>query len=170
MRKTIFGRLAVMTVIVSLLLVGCGNVQEDSKENELGNEIKQENESTVENKIDVRPMLEAAEEEASQLQTKLTEDASLTQTDMNEISNEIYMIWDDLLNELWAELKDYLDQESMDKLLEEQRAWITEKEDAVKQAAAEYEGGSIAPLISNQKAAELTKERVYVLAEYFKGE
>ena len=116
--------------------------------------------------IDIQGMLETAEEEAFALHKKLSEDPSLKQSDMNELSHEIYQIWDDLLNELWAVLNNTLDEKTMHNLLEEQRAWITMKETEVKQASEAYTGGSMAPLVSNQKAAELTKERVYELADY----
>lgn len=35
------------------------------------------------------------------------------------------------------------------------------KEQAVAKASAEYEGGTMQSMVMNQKAAELTKERVY---------
>ena len=111
-------------------------------------------------------MLTEAEEKASALQKKLTEDSSLKQSDMNVLSNDIYLIWDDLLNELWAVLKDALDEKTMNALLEEQRAWITMKEAEVIKAGEAFAGGSMAPLVSNQKGAELTRIRVYELAEY----
>ena len=120
----------------------------------------------IQSGIDVKSKLEEAEQNASVLQQKLTQDASLTQKDMNDLSYEIYMVWDDLLNELWGILKENLDQEVMDKLLQEQRGWISQKEAEVKLAGEKYAGGSIALLVSNQKAAELTKERVYELAVY----
>ena len=127
-----------------------------------------ETESEVQLEIDVDAMLEAAEQAAAVLEKKLSEDTSLKQTDMNNLSNEIYVIWDDLLNELWGILKENLDQETMDKLLQEQRAWIVDKEAAVKEAGAQFAGGSMAPLAANQKAAELTKARLQDLAEYLK--
>ena len=97
---------------------------------------------------------------------KLLEDASLTQMDMNTLASEMYQVWDDLLNELWGILKETLDEDVMEDLLQEQRAWITNKEAEVKQAGDAVSGGSMAPLVANQKAAEITKERVYELAAY----
>ena len=116
--------------------------------------------------IDVQGMMAEAEEEAAALQKKLTEDSTLKQFEMNELSYEIYCVWDDLLNELWAVLKDTLDEQTMNNLLEEQRAWITMKEDEIKKVGETFGGGSMAPLVRNQKAAELTKTRVYELATY----
>jgi uncharacterized protein YecT (DUF1311 family) len=180
-----------MLVIASLCLGGCGTIkteqQNTTESSESVESVTTESsettetvttessetvgittESTVEPEVDVDGMLEAAEQAAAVLEKKLSEDASLKQSDMNILSGEIYVIWDDLLNELWGILKENLDQETMDKLLQEQRAWIVDKEAAVKEAGAQFAGGSMAPLAANQKAAELTKARVQVLAEYLK--
>lgn len=120
----------------------------------------------VQPEFDVQKMLEEAETEATALEKKLLEDASLTQMDMNTLASEMYQVWDDLLNELWGILKETLDEDVMEDLLQEQRAWITNKEAEVKQAGDAVSGGSMAPLVANQKAAEITKERVYELAAY----
>ena len=54
----------------------------------------------------------------------------------------------------------------MEILTLEERAWIAEKEQAVKDAAASYDGGSVTALVCNMKAADMTRERVYELMEY----
>lgn len=138
----------------------------DAEIDEMIRTAKEKTETVNSIAIAVQGMLEAAEEEASALHKKLTEDPSLKQSDMNELSHEIYQIWDDLLNELWAIMKDTLDEKTMHNLLEEQREWITMKEAEAKKTGEAFSGGSMAPFASNQKAAELTKERVYELADY----
>ncbi len=131
------------------------NVQEEPEEQA----------TEVQVNYDIQIMLEEAEAQAADLEKKLYEDASLTQADMNEISNEISTVWDELLNEIWSILNQSLDEETKAELLEEQRAWITEKEAEVKQVGEEA-GGSIAALLCNQRAAQLTRTRVYELANY----
>lgn len=169
MKRKINRKFVTMFVIASLCLGGCGTIKtEQQNTTESSETVETTTESTVKIEVDVDGMLEAAEQEAAVLEKKLSEDASLKQSDMNILSSEIYVIWDDLLNELWGILKENLDQETMDKLLQEQRAWIVDKEAAVKEAGAQFAGGSMAPLAANQKAAELTKARVQVLAEYLK--
>ena len=106
------------------------------------------------------------EEKAAALEEKLYQDSSLTQADMNDISYEIYTLWDNTLNTVWSALKESLDEAAMKQLLEEQRRWITDKEAAVKETGESVGGGSLATLVCNQKAAELTQERVYELAAY----
>lgn len=108
----------------------------------------------------------ATEEQSAELEAELQKAA--TQADMNEISGQLYQLWDDTLNVIWGIMKTNLNPELMDQLTVEERTWITGKEAAVKEAGAEYEGGSIQSMVMNTKAAELTRERAYELAEYAK--
>lgn len=103
------------------------------------------------------------ENEAAALEEKLQN--AMTQTDMNVLSGELYLLWDNELNDLWKRIKEKNTKEEMDKLLDEERQWIKDKEAKVKKAGAEFEGGSIQPLIENQEATNITKERVYELAK-----
>ena len=88
---------------------------------------------------------------------------NLNQAEMNEKSLELYNTWDAALNTLWNKLKEELPEDKMNDLLKEQRAWIAEKEKAVDEAGEEAKGGSLEPLLRNDKAAELTEKRVYEL-------
>ena len=150
----------------------------DSTQEKTGNEIQEtvgeEQESEAgqldstesSSQYDIQQTLENAEREASALQRKLMEDPSLNQADMNTLSGEIYQVWDGVLNELWKNVKSTLDEEKWNNLLEEQRTWIAEKEAEVKEAGEAVGGGSLAPLVANQRAAKLTRLRVYELASY----
>ena len=111
-------------------------------------------------------IISSAEEKAKVLEEQLDKDA--TQADMNITSAEIYTLWDDALNTIWGILKQSLSESDFNTLLNAQLSWISQKEAAVAQVAAENQGGSIAVLNANLKAAELTRERVYALAEYLK--
>jgi uncharacterized protein YecT (DUF1311 family) len=97
----------------------------------------------------------------------LLENEDLTQAEMNEASSELYATWDSALNILWNELKEELPDDEFSKLLDEQRAWIKNKEDAVAKAGAEYEGGSMYSLVVNMEAADITEKRVYELYEIY---
>ena len=90
----------------------------------------------------------------------------LTQSEMNKLSSQLYEIWDTALNMEWDVLKQILDDDSMNKLLIEQREWITYKENEIQKVVEESGGGSITPLAANQRAASLTKSRVYELLDY----
>lgn len=127
-----------------------------------------EQETEVQEQLDfgIQTKLDEVEEQVATLEEKLYGDESLTQADMNDLSYKIYIVWDELLNELWDILKQNLDEETMEELLAEQRVWITDKEAEIKQAGEEVSGGSMAPLVRNQTAAKLTRIRVYELACY----
>ena len=109
--------------------------------------------------------VENTEKAAKELEDSLQNDSSLSQGDMNEKSQELYEDWDDALNHIWYELKvkGVLTEDAMAKLLDEQRAWIKDKEAAVQEAGKEAEGGSLQPLLENTEAAKWTRERTYVL-------
>lgn len=107
-----------------------------------------------------------AEEQDIQLREQLQNDTN--QTDMNFTAQELYQTWDAALNSVWKLLESELDDAQMEALREEERIWITSKEEAVNAVSQEYEGGSIGGMETSLKAAELTRERVYELAEYGK--
>lgn len=106
--------------------------------------------------------------QSDEINDKLTNDLSLTQGDMNQLSAQMYKLWDDELNSIWGRLKDKLDDDTMSKLTEDERNWIADKEAKVKAARADSEGGSLQPLLENSEAAELTQARVYYLAQYLR--
>lgn len=113
---------------------------------------------------EIEEELAAVEKEAEALEEQL-QSGNLTQIEMNETSAKIYKLWDDELNVIWNRLKESLDDAKMKSLTEEEREWIAYKEKEIKAAGSEYEGGSIQALEENSKGAELTKKRVYELAE-----
>lgn len=104
------------------------------------------------------------EDEAAALENSISNDP-LTQLEYNEKTKELYDRWDYALNAVWEVLKKTQDAETMDLLTSREREWIALKEQAVEDAGAGYEGGSIQAMIMNQKAAEMTKARVYELLE-----
>lgn len=104
------------------------------------------------------------EDRAASLETSL-ETETLTQSEYNENTEALYWLWDSALNQIWEVLKQVLDTETMASLTAEELEWIAAKEQAVDEAGAEYEGGTMQPMIMNRKAAEITKTRVYELME-----
>ncbi|MBD5457896.1 MAG: DUF1311 domain-containing protein [Lachnospiraceae bacterium] len=105
-----------------------------------------------------------AEERGALIEATLQNASS--QGDMNVLAAELFLTWDDTLNIVWKLLESELDAATMETLRTEERDWITDKDAQVKAAGQEFEGGSFQPMAESMKAAELTKERVYELAEY----
>ena len=101
------------------------------------------------------------------IKTSLEED-TLSQTEMNQKAQELYVLWDDALNDLWGKLRDSLPEDEFDELLDEQIQCIEDKENAVEEAGREYENGSLYPLVTNSEAADITEQRVYELYELLK--
>lgn len=112
--------------------------------------------------INFEEYLAAVEVQSDEIKTSL-EKEELTQGDMNAKSQELYTLWDDALNELWAELKVNLAEEDFAGLEEQQLIWVTEKETNVEETAKDFEGGSMCPLVVNTTAARITEERVHQL-------
>lgn len=112
--------------------------------------------------------LKEIEKQSADIDKKL-EDDSLTQQEMNRLSGEQYKLWDDELNVIWRKLNDILPSDEMDRIRKEERQWVKRKEKEVKKAGDENGGGSLAPLLENTKAMEMTKERVYELAEIIRS-
>ena len=62
----------------------------------------------------VRTDVEWAEETAAEYETKILEDTSLSQGELNELSAQMFDLWDIQLNEVWAVLRQTLPQADME--------------------------------------------------------
>ena len=103
-----------------------------------------------------------AESKSKPLEEELESD--ITQTDMNIASGELYNVWDEAINSVWAILRETMDERDFDLLLDQQLLWIERKELEIQRAVAGYQGGCIASLVAKQTATEMTRQRVYELA------
>lgn len=109
-------------------------------------------------------IISAAESKSKPLEEELQSDVS--QTELNIASGELYNVWDEAINSVWGILRETMDERDFALLLEQQLVWIERKELEIQRAVAGYQGGSIAALVANQTATEITRQRVYELAEY----
>jgi uncharacterized protein YecT (DUF1311 family) len=90
-------------------------------------------------------------------------DVATTTEGMEEQEAERYKTWDEELNEIYGALETMLDEEQMEKLREEQRSWIKDRDELAKQSSLKYEGGSTESLEYVATQASLTRERCYEL-------
>lgn len=111
---------------------------------------------------------ELAELEAREAELNQKADSYADQSTLNITAQEIYTLWDDELNSMWARIREILPADSFDALTQEQLAWIADKEAAVEAAVAEIGGGSMSASVEFGTGAGITKERVYQLAEYLR--
>ena len=88
---------------------------------------------------------------------------ALNQTQLNLTSYDLYMIWDDALNNIWGYLKETLDSGTMEALTAEEIDWINRKEADIRAAGEPWTGGSGQPYIENTTAFRWTRDRVYEL-------
>lgn len=95
----------------------------------------------------------------------LLSESALTQGEMNVASQWFYVIWDTELNNLWNRFSDLADQDTKEKVLEEQRNWIAMKEEVTLLIlGAPEENGSMYPMLVNSLWEEKTKNRAYFIA------
>ena len=168
MKKCVF----VLLLTVGVLITGCGNKEENITKEIFQEETSVEENMPVEEEISeeeseengINDYMDSVKEQSESIRNYLEHEA-MTQSDMNGKAQELYELWDNALNYLWGEIKSSLSEEEFSVLLEEQRSWIAEKEREVENAGKEVEGGSLYPLVTYEKAAEITEKRVYELYE-----
>ena len=114
----------------------------------------------------VRMEINGAEEQTAALNRRMQ--AAQTQTELNELAGQKFQVWDNELNSVWKRLENTLSKDAMERLRAEERTWISQKEKAMQQEAAAFGGGSMASMAYAEKGTELTRARVYVLAEYLR--
>ena len=115
----------------------------------------------------LRSHVEETQKASDDLEYRL-ENEDMNQMELNDTSAELYLLWDDQLNEIWSYLRGSLPEDEMKKLTDEQMKWINSKESEIAAEGAKYEGGSIRPLVEHRLAADLTRDRVYELMEHVK--
>jgi len=99
--------------------------------------------------------------------TELAAEAVST-IEMVDNAKRRYEIADYCLNYLWDIVLYEVEGEDYDKLLNEQREWISQKEAQAQANADEWEGGSGAPVAYYDTLADMTMERCGELLEYIK--
>ena len=158
-----------LALAIALLVSGCASTDAKTPAASTGS-VSSSAGPTVENKYDISSLdsyLASVQEQSADIKTFLEHEA-MTQADMNEKSQELYTLWDDALNYVWAELKSSLPEEEFAALQDAQLIWIAEKETAMAEAGKEFEGGSLYPLMVNSEGAALTEARVSKLYELFR--
>lgn len=162
-------KVVAMLLLVTMMVItgGCGSKQADQKVDvSVSDGIDAETDKT----INAESSGNSIQEEIAQVEALEEENikkgqACETQMDMNFNASERYQIWDDELNSLWSRLSEELDSSKKEEVLNEQREWIKKKDNAIKYAGLEAEGGSIQPLLEAEAGADYTKLRVYEFAK-----
>lgn len=91
-----------------------------------------------------------------------------TTAEMVEYTGKMYEVADDCLNYIWNLVRYNVDEDEYAAILEEQRAWISEKETKAEEAGDVFKGGTLAAVDYNDVLASLTIERCETLIEYLR--
>ena len=100
--------------------------------------------------------------------TKTHLDTATTQVEINRESANVFEQWDVLLNDVYQYLKTIMPNDEFKQLEKDEINWIKEKEKAMKEASAEWGGGSGEPMARYGTASRYTKERCYYLISLIK--
>lgn len=88
-----------------------------------------------------------------------------TQVEMTQAKGEIFKRWDTALNEIYGALENQLSTSKFESLREEQRKWLTYRDEVAKENSLKFEGGTMASLEYVSTQARVTEERCYELVE-----
>ena len=155
--------------------------EEDHKNGSAGTEIIDNNEP---NEIEETSTTEPAEGKEEASSTSLKEKYLQQLNDINKeveeleaidsstyalkkVENDRWELWDELLNEVYGVLEEQLPAKEMEKLREEQRNWIKNRDDSALEASHKYKGGTQEHLEYVAVLANLTEERCYELVENY---
>ncbi|MEA3320685.1 MAG: lysozyme inhibitor LprI family protein [Bacillota bacterium] len=141
------------------------NTESDLEDN---NETNEKVNTSINETIEEEASTSVKEKYLQQLEYTKKEAEELEATDsstyaLKKVENDRWELWDNLLNEIYGVLEEQLPAEEMDELREEQRNWITYRDDRALEASLKYKGGTQEHLEYVAVLANLTEERCYEL-------
>lgn len=154
----------VLMLVLALLMAGCANEGKDAN-------ISDDSTAAVQNEaVDIKAVdefLASVKAQSDAINTSFENDP-LTQTELNMKAMELSELWDGAMDYLLDELKNRLSEDEYSKLQNDQLTWIAERDKAIAEAGAEFEGGSFYSFIVGTESATLTEKRVSELYEMLK--
>lgn len=157
--------LLVMFSLVLVILAGCGTASEGISSNTT--KPSPSNNPTQDIDHDASKKEEYLKKLNDMDESDKNADTGITTIEMSEHFAEIYKKWDVELNEIYEVLKSQLSTQQMEKLKEEQRNWIKNRDIIAKEASLKFQGGTMESLEYIATLAGLTKERCYELVENY---
>lgn len=90
-------------------------------------------------------------------------ETAITQRDLNQESYNVYVKWQDLLEEIYAYFYTVMSPDEYTDLMENDTEWRAEREKAIEAEGALWEGGSGAPMAMNSLGTSYTRDRCNLL-------
>lgn len=148
------------------------NSENDNTDSESNSSIKneetsvntKEKEDEVSLKEDYLKKLDETKIEMDYLRQNPTDSSTYA---MKNAEGQRFDVWDGLLNEVYGVLQGQLSPEEMNKLREEQRAWIKHRDSTALEASEKYKGGTQEQLEYTTVLNNLTEERCFELVEVY---
>lgn len=164
MKKTVLFLMLALVILTAGFAAGCANEAPDANVNQESTAAEQNNTLSIEA---IDEYLASVKAQSDAINTSFENDP-LTQTELNLKAMELSELWDGAMNYLLDELKNRMSEDEFSKLQDDQLVWAADKDKAVAEAGAEFEGGSFYSFIVNTEAARITEERVLELYEMLK--
>lgn len=164
MKKIVLFLMLAVVILTAAFATGCANAAPDANVNQENTAAEQNNALSIEA---IDEYLASVKAQSDAINTSFENDP-LTQTEMNLKAMELSELWDGALNYMLDALKTRMSEDEYSKLQNDQLTWIAERDKAIAEAGAEFEGGSFYSFIVNTEAAGLTEKRVNELYEMLK--
>lgn len=103
----------------------------------------------------------------AQIQKMRSEETDSTTYSMKSAAENELKLWDNELNTIYSVILKQMNEDESKKLVEEERAWMKERDSLATDAAQKYSGGTIEELEYTASLAESTKARAYELVETY---
>ncbi len=164
MKKIVLVLMLALVILTASFATGCANEAPDANVNQENTATEQNN--AVSNEV-IDEYLASVKAQSDAINTSFENDP-LTQTEMNMKAMELAELWDGALTYMIDALQTRLSEDEYSKLQDDQIAWAAEKDKAVAEAGAEFEGGSFYSFVVNTESASITEKRVNELYEMLK--
>ena len=140
-----------------------------SKKYDFFNDYKSEIESEVENATAKASSLQDEINQIQKLANTYSDAVSRanTQSEINSSSAWTYTIWDKELNNLWKRISSSASKDVKERILSEQRNWISMKNEiTIENIGAPEDSGSIYPLLQNNFLSDITHNRCLAMIKH----
>lgn len=161
--------LLVLFTLTVGVIAACGNTNHSIVlEPESGSAIEETSASTSDDELTESQRTEYLQKlNATKKELEEVEPTDSSTYALKAAENARWETWDNLLNEIYGVLKEQLPPEEMDQLREEQRNWLTYRDETALEASLKYKGGTMEHLEYVSVLANLTEERCYELVEKY---